>query len=296
MISGHPVAEIEITENLVHDLLSEQFTTLAHLPLTHLGTGWDNAIYRLGDELTVRLPRREAAAQLMVNEQTWLPQLAKRLPIPISAALYTGVPTSNYPWHWSVLPFFVGDCADECPLSDLSVDIFAHFLLKLHQIAPPEAPQNLFRGVSLSKKLEPIGKRISNLKAQTNFISKQIEKIWFNGQIASTAMDRRWIHGDLHAQNVLGTNGVVSAVIDWGDITAGDVATDLASAWTLFSNQRDRQQLLEIYQPDSAAITRAMAWAVSFGVVLTETGLVNNPRHASQGQRILARLEEDCKM
>ncbi|MFN7985516.1 MAG: hypothetical protein U0Q11_27055 [Vicinamibacterales bacterium] len=82
---GKPVADLEIDEALVHLLLREQHADLAHLPLAHVDGGWDNELFRLGDELVVRLPRREAAAQLIEHEQRWLPQLAARLPIPVCA-------------------------------------------------------------------------------------------------------------------------------------------------------------------------------------------------------------------
>src|SRR5437868_4236269 len=53
-----PAAEVDVDVALVRALLSEQFPDLLDLDLTALAFGWDNAIFRLGDDLTVRLPRR----------------------------------------------------------------------------------------------------------------------------------------------------------------------------------------------------------------------------------------------
>ena len=83
MITGIPAADVEIDAPLVRALLNAQHPDLASLPLIDVGTGWDNKVYRLGDGLAVRLPRRAAAAALIEHEQRWLPELASRLPLPI---------------------------------------------------------------------------------------------------------------------------------------------------------------------------------------------------------------------
>ena len=90
-----PAAEVDIDEGLVRRLLEDQHPDLAHLPLTMVANGWDNVIFRLGHEMTVRLPRRQLAADLVVNEQRWLPELAPRLPIPIPSPLRIGLPNDG---------------------------------------------------------------------------------------------------------------------------------------------------------------------------------------------------------
>src|SRR5690349_17446964 len=102
---GTPVAEFAIDSAFVASLLTEQHPDLAHLPLREIDAGWDNAMFRLGDRLAVRLPRRTAAAPLIAHEQTWLPQLAPQLTLPIPAPYRVGVPARGYPWRWSVLPW-----------------------------------------------------------------------------------------------------------------------------------------------------------------------------------------------
>ena len=103
-----------------------------------------------------------------------------------------------------------------------------------------------------------------------------------------------WLHGDLHARNVLVKDGQSAAIVDWGDITSGDRATDLAAIWMLLENQNARETAIQNYSDDDPALwARAKAWAVIFGVVLLDTGLVDNRRHAEMGRCILERLTED---
>lgn len=189
---------------------------------------------------------------------------------------------------------FEGECVDRVPPASSEVERFAGFLAKLHQFAPQHAPQNSVRGVPLHLRQVPVEERMLRLKHKTDLISDKISHFWSRGLAAAESTECRWLHGDLHAQNVLVNEaGLFSAVIDWGDITSGDVATDLASTWSMFDQSVDRMRLLEIYNPDQATLERAQAWAVLFGVVLADSGLINSPRHAAQGQAILLRLSED---
>lgn len=294
MPAGKPAAEIDVDEALVRRLLEAQHPDLVRLPLEPLDSGWDNVLFRLGDELIVRVPRREVAAELVRNEQTWLPTLVPRLPIPIPAPARNGDPTDFYPWPWSVVPWFGGECADTVPVTSGEADRFADFLLALHQPAPVEAPKNPVRGIPLRARESNTLERMARLRGKTDLMTPAIERLWRDGLAAPDAADARWLHGDLHAQNVLVTaDGVISAVIDWGDVNGGDVATDLAGIWAMFESARDRSRILSRYQPDDALLARAIGWAVVFGVVLNDSGLVNSPRHAEAGKKILRRLTED---
>jgi aminoglycoside phosphotransferase (APT) family kinase protein len=105
---GTPKSELTIDTDLVLDLLQKQHPDLSHLSIQLLDSGWDNVMFRLGNKLSVRLPRREIAASLIENEQTWLPQIANNLTIPVPTPVRIGEPTSQYPWRWSVLPWLTG--------------------------------------------------------------------------------------------------------------------------------------------------------------------------------------------
>ena len=277
-MSGTPAAEVDIDEKLVRALLREQHADIAELPLALMDEGWDNVMFRLGDAYTVRLPRRLVAATLLINEQNWLPSLAQNLPLPVPVPVRIGLPNHSYPWKWSVLPWLPGYAAsEERPHRD-QAPAFGQFLRALHQIAPSEAPVNEVRGCPLSDRAESVSARIGQLKASNSGLAPEIEVAWHEGLKAPVSQTACWLHGDLHARNVLVDNGRISAIIDWGDITSGDVATDLAGIWALFDSAESRRYALEAYGPDVAEIARARAWAVNFGTILLVTGLVDNPR------------------
>lgn len=295
MPAGKPDAEIEVDAALVSRLLEQQHPDLGHLPLTHLDSGWDNVLFRLGNEYVVRIPRREIAAGLMRNEQRWLPELAPRLPIAVPEPFRVGTPTAFYPWHWSVLPWFEGRCADELPPVHDQAERFAAFLLALHKPAPDDAPENPVRGVPLSVRVENTQKRMIRVRQKTNLLSPALEALWEVALSSPGSTVRCWLHGDLHAQNVLvDSDGAFSAIIDWGDITAGDAATDLAGTWALFESATAREKVLQAYEADMDLLNRARGWAILFGIVLLDSGLINSPRHAEAGRKILQRLSADA--
>src|SRR5262245_12741960 len=114
-----PAAEVAIDAALVRALLTEQHEDLAGLPLVDVAEGWDNRLFRLGDDLAVRLPRRAASAALIEHEQRWLPELASRLSLPVPVPLRVGRPSGGFPWSWSVVPWLSGESAWTAPPFDL---------------------------------------------------------------------------------------------------------------------------------------------------------------------------------
>lgn len=289
-ILSTPPAEVNITKKLVHQLLESQHPDLANLPLQLVESGWDNDIYRLGKDYAVRLPHRQIAVQLLKNEQTWLPILANRLPIPTPVTLRIGQPEFDYPWTWSILPWIAGKAADlAAPHADQAIPL-AKFLKALHQPAPPNAPINLSRCVPIQDRAKGVEERLNRLKKKTNLITPTIENIWAAALKADRATEKRWIHADLHARNVVVQDGKISGIIDWGDLTSGDIATDLACIWMLLGDAQARTTALEYYQPSAATLARAKGWTIFFGAVLLDTGLVDNPRHAAMGKLTLERL------
>jgi aminoglycoside phosphotransferase (APT) family kinase protein len=274
-------------------LLEEQHPDLAHLPIHLVDAGWDNAMFRLGDQLSVRLPRRKAAATLIENEQTWLPLLASRLPIPVPTPYRLGNPAKGYPWRWSILPWLPGIAADQEEPHPNQVKLFASFLQSLHIPAPLNAPVNAVRGVPLIQRAASVEERMQRLETKTNLITQKIRNTWNMALNAPIDVEAKWLHGDLHSRNILVENGAIAGIIDWGDITSGDIATDLASIWMIFSDRNVRQQAIAEYgNVSDATLQRALGWAILFGVVLLDTGLVDNPRHAVMGERTLRRVSE----
>lgn len=292
---GTPKAEIAIDKQLVQRLLEVQHPDFAKLPLQHFDTGWDNVLFQLGATYLVRLPRRKVAAQLLRNEQIWLPQLASHLPIDIPVPIRTGQPTDDYPWHWSILPWFKGKTANIAPPAPDEAIRMAQFLKALHRPAPSTAPVNPFRGTPLSTNAAKVATRLHRLASKTNLITPTIQQLWHDALAARPATQSGWLHGDLHPRNVIVHHQTIRAIIDWGDITAGDAATDLACFWMLFESQQTRQQALQVYAPDADLLARAKGWALYFATVLLDTGLVDNPTHAEIGRCILERLGERKK-
>jgi aminoglycoside phosphotransferase (APT) family kinase protein len=288
---GTPPAEFDLNSTFVAGLLAAQHPDLADLPLELVDAGWDNAMFRLGEHLAVRMPRRSAAATLIINEQSWLPFLAPQLTLPIPAPYRIGTPANGYPWNWSVVPWLRGIPADQQPPQATQAQPFAAFLRSLHVPAHADAPPNPVRGVPLILRADAVEMRMRRLAINTSMITPAIQHIWQTALAAPCDVPATWLHGDLHPRNILVENGNISGIIDWGDITSGDCATDLAAIWMLFADAHTRQQALDAYGLCSeATLQRAKGWAVLFGVMLLETGLADNPRNARIGQQILGRL------
>jgi aminoglycoside phosphotransferase (APT) family kinase protein len=284
-----PAAEVDVSPDLVRKLLHAQHPDLAALPIKLLANGWDNIIFRLGDDLLVRLPRRELGAQLVINEQLWLPVLAPRLPLRIPAPARTGRPAEGYPWPWSVVPFLPGELAATTPLADpqrAAADLGA-FLSALHGEAPPDAPVNPVRGGPLATRNETV---TQNMTALGDRIDRaKVQRRW-DEALDTPPWSRKpaWLHGDLHPANILVRHGQLSAVIDFGDITSGDPATDLAAAWMLFTAPGDRDAFWDAYgKADDNTKARATGWALGFSLVYMAHS-ADNPLMAGIGHRLHA--------
>lgn len=287
-MTATPSAEVEIDTSLVSQLLAEQHSDLQNLPLQFVDAGWDNAMFRLGESLAVRLPRRAIAATLLEKEQYWLPQLAKQFPIAIPVPQRIGLPNSLYPWHWSVVPWLPGQTADEIRLNADHAQQFALFLKALHVAAPDNAPKNPFRGVPLIQRVTMLNERLQRIETQTAMIAPTLRSLWHQAVDAPIDVELTWIHGDLHPRNILVNNIGITGVIDWGDLAVGDRATDLAALWCLFPEQHLRQRVINAYgEVSEATLARAKGWAVLFGVVLFDSGLVDHSQHAMIGRKIL---------
>lgn len=288
---GTPAAEVAIDADRVRALLREQHPDLAPLRLEAVDSGWDNAIFRLGGTMAVRLPRRALAAQLIVHEQDWLPALAPRLPLPVPAPLRKGAPGAGYPWRWSIVPWIEGIAADLAPPAAAQAPVLGHFLARLHVPAPPEAPRSALRGVPLAQRADAAAERMARLERKTSAITAEVRTLWDAALAAPMDVEPTWIHGDLHARNVLVADGAIRGIVDWGDMAAGDRATDLAALWMLFESPRDREAARSAWGSVSEPTwARSKGWAILFGAMLLDSGLADHPRHAAMGAATLRRV------
>ena len=287
-----PAAEVEIDPSLVRGLLADQHPDLAVLPLEAGVPGWDNAIFRLGRELVVRLPRRAIAVRPLENEQRWLPELAPRLPLPIPVPVRVGVAGRGFPWPWSVCPWFEGETAAETPFDQAAAarDLGA-FVAALHAPAPDDAPANEFRGGALAGRSAILEERLALLAGTVD--AEAVRARWRAALAAPYDAGRRvWLHGDLHPANLVVRNGRLAAVLDLGDLTGGDPATDLAAAWMFFDPDARRVFRDAAGAPDADTWARARGWALSHGIACLASS-ADNPRMHAVGARTLANVLAD---
>ena len=285
---GSPEAEFTIDTTLVRRLLVEQHPDFAHLPIRLLDSGWDNVIFRLGDRLCVRLPRRTASAALIKHEQAWLSRLATQLPIAIPVPLRTGSANGYFPWSWSIVPWIEGTSADQAALLPSQAGALGRFLGALHRQVPTGAPHNPYRGIPLTERARDMEDRLGRLIPILGQNRHSLQHTWEATLAATIDTPPALLHGDLHPQNIVVHDGIIAGILDWGDICVGDAATDLAALWMLFGDSALYASFWEAYGPASpSTLRRAEGWALMFGAILLDTGLINNPRHARLGRNIL---------
>jgi aminoglycoside phosphotransferase (APT) family kinase protein len=295
---GVPPAEVSIDESVVRQLLREQHPDLAKLPIRLAATGWDNMTYRLGDALAVRLPRIRGAVDLLRHEQTWLPWIAESLrdvPLTIPVPQRVGQPGKHFPWPWSVVPWVPGRCADHQALPASDAVVFGRFLASLHVPAPELFPRNGYRGVALRTQAATVA---AGLRAQViptaaggqEARPDVLSRIWQRALRAPIDTPEVRLHGDLHPRNLVVGDGRLAAVIDWGDMTVGDPATDLAAAWMLFPPSAHEQVLREYGGISDHTRARARGWALFFGFSLLRSGATGDPAFTSIGRATLSRL------
>jgi aminoglycoside phosphotransferase (APT) family kinase protein len=292
-----PAAEVDVSADLVRRLLAGQHPDLAHLPVEVMTHGWDNVMFHIGDDLLARVPRREMAARLALHEQRWLPALKSRLPLPIPAPVRIGRPGLGYPWHWSIVPFLPGRAAAGNPPADPAeaAVTLARFLAALHTPAPPGAPANPLRGVPLTERSDTVTENLSVLGGLVDH--NAVLRVW-QAALAVPEWDATpvWLHGDPHPANILVHHDRISAVIDFGDITAGDPATDLSVAWMLLpaechaafrqAYRAAGQHTGHGHAASDTTWARARGWALGLSVMMLANS-ADNPQIADIGRRTL---------
>ncbi|GAA1670561.1 aminoglycoside phosphotransferase family protein [Glycomyces endophyticus] len=250
--------DLTIDEDFVRSLLPPD---LAGLDLRPVDGGWDNRMWRLGGDLALRLPRSERAPALLEYEHRWLPGLAPGLPLPVPVPARLGAPTERFPKTWLVTTWVHGTPADLAPVaSPGSAETLAAFLTALHRPAPAEAARPTDRGV-------PLAAFAPDLAGLTG----PLKEVW-DDALAAPAWDGPplWLHGDLHAANVVTADGALAGVVDFGDMCTGDPAADLSAAWLLLP---DPEALFTHYGADDATIRRARGWALRRALGLRDVGI-----------------------
>jgi aminoglycoside phosphotransferase (APT) family kinase protein len=267
------VDEIEIDEALVRRLLREQFPQWADLTLRRIEpAGTDNAIFRLGDELSLRLPRRAGPTEPGGKQFDWLPRLAALLPVDVPVPIAQGQPSANYPWFWEIHGWIAGDTLPvEAVDAITAVGDLAALVRALQAVDPAGAPPG--RGIPLAERDREIRYWLERFEGDPRVAAE------WERALAAPAWDGPpvWHHGDLDLRNWVVRDGRISGVIDWGSMGVGDPACDVMVAWKLHSVDA-RDAFREALPTDDATWERARGWALSQAVaILAYYTPENNP-------------------
>ena len=280
---------------LVSRLLATQFPRWAGLPLRSVEpAGTDNAIYRLGDSMAVRLPRIHWAVQQPMKEHAWLPRLAPRLSLAIPEPLALGQPGEGYPWHWSICSWVPGELAspDHLDEPETTAKDLARFVQELEAIDGRGGPPPDGRGEPLDTRDEAcresiakLGELIDRSWAEAEWDAALAAPIWSEAPV--------WIHGDLDARNLLATDGRLSGVLDWGSLAVGDPAADVMAAWKMFDADARGRFRAELGVDDSTW-SRSRGWVLSQAVmILSYYTLETNAVLVTEAERWLSELRAD---
>jgi aminoglycoside phosphotransferase (APT) family kinase protein len=290
-------AKEEINSDLVRQLIANQFPQWASLPIRPVELdGWDNNTFRLGEEMSVRLPSAESYAAQVEKEHRWLPKLAPFLPLKIPMPLAMGAPSELYPWYWSIYRWIEGEPATIERITDLTdfALLLAQFLTALQQIDPTDGPspgpQNFYRGGELKvydletrQAIQRLGDKI-DCNAATAVWEAALKATWKGPPI--------WFHGDVAVGNLLVKNGQLSAVIDFGSSGVGDPACDLVIAWTLFSG-KSRKAFISALAVDEAAWKRGRGWALWKALITLADTIDNNLQRAKEASHVIDEVIAD---
>src|ERR1041384_1922493 len=290
------MTDTEITADLVRALLQEQHPDLAGLAIREVAGGWGNHMWRLGDELAVRMQRMDPTPELQLKERRWLPALAPRLPppvpapgrvrgmapprelqlkerrwlpvraprlpLPVPTPVRFGEPSERFPKHWTVMTWVPGEPLDHGSIScgAPAADTRAGFLQALHVEAPAEAPIATDRGAHPRNCTVGFEKFLQAVALDD--IVADVRDVWDDAAAAQAWEGPPvWVHGDLHPANVVVSDGTLSGIIDFGDMFAGDPAWDLAAAWVLLPAGTASRFFDAYARADEAAVRRARGLA-----------------------------------
>jgi aminoglycoside phosphotransferase (APT) family kinase protein len=288
--------EVSVDVDLVRRLLAAQHPDLAGRPLRRVpSAGTDNALFRLGNDLVVRLPRIHWAVDDVAKEQRWLPRLAPELPLAIPKPVAAGHPGEGYPWPWSVQRWLDGEDATAARIADLRATAveLARFVTTLHRIEASDGPRPgpTGRGVPLAVRdgatraaIRALGERV-DADAVTAAWDTALAAAEWDG-------DPVWVHGDLTPGNLLVVDGRLSAVLDFGAAAVGDPAVDLLPAWNLFTGNA-RAAYRAALGVDDATWARGRGWALSVALIALPYYLHTNPAITASSWSVVDRVLAD---
>ncbi|MEU6276480.1 aminoglycoside phosphotransferase family protein [Streptomyces populi] len=279
--------ETRIGGPLVRRLLAEQFPRWAGLPLRRVrSAGTVNAVYRLGDDMAVRLPRIADGSGDAVKEHAWLPRLAPMLPFAVPEVLGLGTPAADYPWHWSVVRWLDGGTPAPGALTDareLAADLGA-FVAALRGTDLPGGPAS-YRGTPLTAVDAETRSAIEDLRGTID--TGAATAAWEEALSAPAwTGPPRWLHADLMPMNLLTRDGRLTAVLDFGTLGTGDPACDFIPAWNLLPAAA-RPVFREAAGADDAGWARGRGWALSMALAQLPYYRTTNPVIAGNAEHVI---------
>lgn len=286
--------EIDIDTALVHRLLTEQFPHLDEKSITIVrSTGTVNAIYRLGNDLYVRLPRVETWAKSIDREWTWLPKLAPHISLNIPKPLAQGKPTNWYPYPWAIYHWIDGSPYQDDLISDerQAARDLANFILELRGVDVLGAPRGghdpLIELDAVTRSAIETSEGVIETEAAEAAWTRSLETPPWNGKSV-------WIHGDLLKSNLLVQSGRLCAIIDFGGVGIGDPAADVVPAWSVF-NKVGRETFRHALDVDDDTWSRARGYALHQALMIIPYYPETNPEFVTLAKRTVEKILADIK-
>ena len=277
--------EHTISTALVRRLLAARYPRWADLPITPLASGGTvNAVYRLGDHLTVRLPRTAGGAGDVAKEQRILSAL-HGLPVAVPVVEAVGEPAEGYPWPWAVHRWLDGEPAAEG--RPFAPEALAEFVVALRTVRAAGPPA--YRGGHLAALDRATRAAIEELRGTGEpFDADAALAVWTEAAAAPAGAES-WVHADLMPGNLLLHNGRFTAVLDWATAGRGDPACDLIPAWNLLSAAA-REVFRDAVGADDAAWARGRGRALSMAVIQLPYYRHTNPVISANARYVLTEL------
>jgi aminoglycoside phosphotransferase (APT) family kinase protein len=289
----------EIDAELARRLIDEQFPEWSGLPIARVAAdGWDNRTFRLGGELSIRLPTGDWYAQQVAKEQRWLPRLAPQLPLPIPEPVAQGEPGCGFPYAWSVYRWLDGEIAERARVDDLprfAADL-AGFLVALRGAdatgGPAPGEHNFFRGGPLATYEAEALQAVERLGAEIP--RDAVLRVWADAMATRWERAPVWVHGDVAAGNLLVRGGRLAAMLDFGSSGVGDPACDVVIAFT-FLDEPGRDRFRAALGLDGATWSRGRGWAL-WKALITLVGRLEDGSPASRPRRDIDRVLADAAL
>ena len=285
--------EAKLSLEVVKQLLEEQFPDWSHYgiePFDHQGT--DNVMLKLGEDKIIRLPRSQRSEESLKKECLWLAKIESGLSIEIPHIIGVGCPSEQYPFQWVIVNYLEGSSPSDNNFLDLAqaATDLGHFIKELQRVDTTDAPLCSRKSPSMSsdKETRQLIPALSDV-----FDAKEITQLWEAAlEIPPWKKDPVWLHGDIHAGNLLVQNGKITGVIDFGMSGVGDPARDLMVGWMLFKED-SRKTFRDGVEPDEAMWDRARGCALHFGIMAYSYYKNRDPFLAGLAQKTLEEVIKD---